>query len=230
MIRVRAAGDSALLVEVDDTAAAHRVRAALERARVNGRLRGVLETVTGRSSVLALLDPLAADPDQVERIAAEGADEALAHTPGRIVEIPVVYDGADLAWVADHCGLSVEEVVARHTAATYTVAFLGFSPGFAYLTGLDPALHVSRRDSPRESVPAGSVAVAGDLAAVYPQATPGGWRLLGHTITAVFDPERTPPGLFEPGDRLRFSAVDTVLAEALPPQSSSDGEASEGTR
>lgn len=203
-MRLKYVGDSALLVEVADTAEAHRVRAALEHARLDGRLRGVLETVAGMRTVLALVDPLVCDPAEVERVAEAGSAGAAPATTPRTVQIPVVYDGEDLAWVADHCGLSVDEVVHRHTAATYVVAFLGFSPGFGYLSGLDPALHVPRRDSPRERVPAGSVAIAGDLAAVYPQATPGGWRLLGHTDLAVFDPEREQPGLFEPGDHVRF--------------------------
>ncbi|HEY9473179.1 MAG TPA: 5-oxoprolinase subunit PxpB [Mycobacteriales bacterium] len=204
-MRVRPAGDSALLVEVSDTAEAHRVRAALEYARTEGRVNGVLETVAGLCTVLVLVDPLACDPDQVERVAASGVAGTAAAGSPRTVEIPVIYDGADLAWVAEHCGVAVDEVVRRHAEATYTVAFLGFSPGFGYLSGVDPALHVPRRDSPRERVPAGSVAIAGELAAVYPQATPGGWRLLGHTELAVFDAERTPPGLFEPGDRVRFT-------------------------
>jgi KipI family sensor histidine kinase inhibitor len=205
VVRLRYAGDSALLVEVTDTAEAHRVRSALERARLDGRLRGVLETVAGMCTVLALVDPFACDPGEVERVAADASAGAAPATEPRTVEIPVVYDGEDLAWIADHCGLSVDEVVRRHTAATYVVAFLGFSPGFGYLSGLDPALYVPRRDSPRERVPAGSVAIAGDLAAVYPQATPGGWRLIGHTELAVFDPLREErPGLFEPGDHVRF--------------------------
>lgn len=206
-MRLRPAGDSALLVEVSDTAQAHRVRAALERARTEGRIAGLLETVAGQRTVLALVDPLACEPDEVEQVAASAvAGTAPAGQP-HTVRIPVVYDGADLTWVAEHCGLDVDEVIRRHSAAVYTVAFLGFSPGFGYLSGVDPSLHVPRRDSPREKVPAGSVAIAGDLAAVYPQSTPGGWRLLGHTELTVFDPERTPPGLFEPGDLVRFTPV-----------------------
>ncbi|HEX5495103.1 MAG TPA: 5-oxoprolinase subunit PxpB [Mycobacteriales bacterium] len=206
-MRLRLAGDSALLVEVSDTVEAHRVRAALECARAEGRVPGLRETVAGQRSVLALVDPLACDPARVERVAASGVAGTAPAAEPRTVHIPVVYDGADLDWVAEHRGLAVDEVVRRHGAAVYTVAFLGFSPGFGYLSGVDPALHVPRRDSPREKVPAGSVAIAGDLTAVYPQATPGGWRLLGHTELAVFDPKRTPPGLFEPGDLVRFTPV-----------------------
>jgi len=125
-----------------------------------------------------------------------------------VAEIPVVYDGADLAEVAELTGLSEQEVVARHAAGEYEVGWLGFSPGFAYLTGLDPALHVPRLDSPRTSVPAGSVAIAGPLAAVYPAASPGGWRLLGRTTARLWDPAREPPAALGPGRRVRFRPVD----------------------
>lgn len=198
-IVIRYAGDSALLVETGGVAAAHRLRAALAAAAPAG----VRETVVGAESVLVLIDPLRCDVAAVRRAlaaAAGGVEPAF----GRTVRVPVVYDGADLAEVAALTGLPVGEVVARHAAATYTVAFVGFSPGFGYLTGLDPALRVPRLATPRERVPAGAVAVAGEYAAVYPQATPGGWRLLGRTDAVVFDAGRTPPGLFAPGDRVRF--------------------------
>lgn len=126
---------------------------------------------------------------------------------GEVAEIPVLYDGPDLAEVAEQTGLTVDDVIARHSAAEYTAAWLGFSPGFAYLTGLDPALHVPRRSSPRTSVPAGSVAIAGPLAAVYPAASPGGWRLLGRTTARLWDPARQPPSALAPGTRVRFRAV-----------------------
>jgi KipI family sensor histidine kinase inhibitor len=99
--------------------------------------------------------------------------------PGALVTLEVVYDGEDLAGVAELAGCTTTEVISRHTAPEYTVAFGGFMPGFAYLTGLDPVLRVSRLASPRQRVPAGSVAIADEFSAVYPAATPGGWRLLG---------------------------------------------------
>jgi KipI family sensor histidine kinase inhibitor len=125
--------------------------------------------------------------------------------PSTDVEIPVVYDGVDLA---DINGLPADEVIARHTAASYTVAFLGFAPGFPYCTGLDARLHTSRLATPRTSVPAGSVAIAGEWCAIYPTSSPGGWRLLGHTDVALFDVSRESPALLAPGSSVRFVAVD----------------------
>jgi KipI family sensor histidine kinase inhibitor len=121
-----------------------------------------------------------------------------------LVEIPVTYDGADLAEVAELTGLTPAEVAARHAAAEYTVAFCGFSPGFGYLTGGDPALDVPRLATPRTKVPAGSVAIAEAFTGVYPRELPGGWRILGTTTAVLWDLDRDPPGLFVPGTRVRF--------------------------
>jgi allophanate hydrolase subunit 1 len=136
---------------------------------------------------------------------ASSADAPDPHrTAAPVVELPVRYDGPDLAEVAALTGLTVDEVVRRHLASRCTVAFGGFMPGFAYLTGLDPSLHVPRRDTPRERVPAGAVAVAGEFTAVYPAATPGGWRILGTCDLTLFDVHRTPPALLVPGAAVRF--------------------------
>ncbi|MEV1244153.1 allophanate hydrolase subunit 1 [Nonomuraea sp. NPDC050022] len=121
-----------------------------------------------------------------------------------VVVIPVVYDGEDLDSVAELAGMSVDDVIARHTGRELVVGWLGFAPGFAYLTGLDPALHLPRLATPRTSVPAGSVAIAGPYAAIYPTASPGGWRLLGRTTTRIWDVDADPPSLFRPGTRVRF--------------------------
>lgn len=123
---------------------------------------------------------------------------------GRLVTIPVRYDGADLGAVADAVGWSVDEVVAGHSGRVYTAAFCGFSPGFAYLTGLPAELQLPRRASPRTRVPAGSVAIAAGYSAVYPRESPGGWHLLGTTDATLFDPHSADPALIRPGDRVRF--------------------------
>ncbi|HEX9167224.1 MAG TPA: 5-oxoprolinase subunit PxpB, partial [Gemmatimonadales bacterium] len=126
--------------------------------------------------------------------------------PGREWVIPVRYDGPDLEWVAARTGLNPDEVVRRHSARLYTVYLLGFVPGFAYLGELDPTLVLPRRSTPRQRVPAGSVAIAGAQTAVYPLATPGGWHLIGQTTLRLFDPEREPPALLAAGDTVRFES------------------------
>ncbi len=138
-----------------------------------------------------------------------------------LVEIPVRYDGEDLADVAELTGLSVAEVIRRHTESEFTVAFCGFAPGFGYLVGGDPALHVPRRKSPRTRIPAGSVALAGAFSGVYPQASPGGWQIIGTTPVRMWDIDRDPGALFQPGYRVRFHDMEasgrTVsIAQPMP--------------
>jgi KipI family sensor histidine kinase inhibitor len=120
------------------------------------------------------------------------------------VELSVRYDGADLAAVADLTGTSVEDVIAAHTGQFWTAAFIGFAPGFAYLTGEDDRLTVPRRADPRPVVPAGSVALAAGYCGVYPRESPGGWHLIGTTSATLWDPRRLEPALLVPGTRVRF--------------------------
>ncbi|WUI01837.1 5-oxoprolinase subunit PxpB [Spirillospora sp. NBC_00431] len=202
-MKVLRAGDAALLVETGDLATAHRLNAALR----DDPPPGVVDVVPGEQTVLVVADPSA----DLDRLAARLPRLRLPEDAARDaepVEIPVVYDGADLDEVAALTGLTRGDVVNRHSAATYTVAYLGFSPGFGYLSGLDPALHVARRASPRTSVPAGSVAIAGPYASVYPSGSPGGWRLLGRTGLRLWDVTRDPPSLLRPGTRVRFVPVE----------------------
>lgn len=117
-----------------------------------------------------------------------------------------MYDGPDLAAVAELTGLTEEEVVAAHTGSSWQVAFGGFAPGFAYLAGGDPRLQVPRRDQPRTTVPAGSVGLAGEFSGVYPRASPGGWQLIGRTDLVLWDLDRDPPALLAAGLRVRFEA------------------------
>ncbi|WP_417347471.1 5-oxoprolinase subunit PxpB [Ferrimonas sp.] len=125
----------------------------------------------------------------------------------RLHTLPVHYDGDDLQQVADSCGLSCDQVVALHSSARYTVAWLGFLPGFAYLEGLPQALHLPRRDTPRVRVPAGSLAIAGGQSALYPSESPGGWHLIGRCDLTLFDPYSSSPSLLQPGDLVRFHPV-----------------------
>jgi KipI family sensor histidine kinase inhibitor len=123
---------------------------------------------------------------------------------GRIVEIPVVYDGIDLDDVAASTGLSAEQVIVTHSSVLYSAAFLGFTPGWAYLVGLPTELQLPRRPTPRTSITAGSVAIANEFTGVYPTVSPGGWHLLGHTTVTMFDVDRDKPSLVMAGDRVRF--------------------------
>lgn len=139
-----------------------------------------------------------------------------------LVQIPVRYDGEDLAEVAQMLGISPEEVVRRHTASEWAVAFTGFAPGFAYLSGGDPIFNVARRATPRTRVPAGAVALAGTFSAVYPQASPGGWQIIGVTDAAMWDVERELPALLQPGYRVQFVDVAKTVAAGADNKPSSD--------
>jgi KipI family sensor histidine kinase inhibitor len=130
-----------------------------------------------------------------------------ARREGDVVELPVHYDGADLAELAGLLDLTPEELVGRHTAREWTVAFCGFAPGFGYLTQPGGGWEVPRRATPRTRVPPGSVALAGEFSGVYPRESPGGWQLIGHTDVAVFDVDRDPPALLRPGTQVRFVEV-----------------------
>lgn len=185
----------------------HALRALLGRARVAG----VQDLVPAWDSLLLLLDERAPGLEQVEsRVAGvlAGAGPAgMGPQEARTVVLAVCTCPAcapDRDEVASACGLPPGEVTARLLAPTYRVQMLGFAPGFPYLHGLDPRLSVPRLPSPRARVPAGSVAVAGHQAGIYPAATPGGWRLLGRTATRLFDAQHAPPALLQPGDHLRL--------------------------
>ena len=203
-MHLRPAGERALLVEVDDLETVHRLHAAVVALDPPG----VTELVPGYRTLLVVADPAQAGALDELAVTLPTLElppaEAVAGDP---VEIPVRYDGEDLDEVARLTGLDTDEVVRRHTAPTYTVAFLGFSPGFPYLVGLDPALEVPRLDTPRTSIPAGSVGLAGTQTGIYPTASPGGWRLIGRTAATLFDPARDPPALLAPGGRLRFTVA-----------------------
>jgi KipI family sensor histidine kinase inhibitor len=224
-MRAVAAGDAAVLLDLSDASAggegdydpgaAARLAAAVGAAG----LHGVLDVIPGARTVLVTVEPGTWDTGQLAKllltITPPGSGPA---ETAPVTEIGVCYDGPDLAAVAALAGLTVAEVITRHQAAEYQVGWLGFAPGFGYLTGLDPALRqIPRLDTPRLAVPAGSVAIAGGLAAVYPARSPGGWRLIGRTDARMWDPERLPPALLAPGRRVRFRAVAELPATGGPP-------------
>ena len=153
-------------------------------------------------------DPLLLDPHDAEREADRVISSLVrtSATTGRSIEIPTEYDGPDLDETAARSGLSRAELVALHSGREYRAYFLGFLPGFAYCGMLDPRIVAPRLGRPRERVPAGAVAIADGQTAVYPLDSPGGWRLIGHTDSRIFDPSKDPPTLIRPADRVRFVA------------------------
>jgi KipI family sensor histidine kinase inhibitor len=202
--RVLPCGERAVLAETSDLGAAVELHAALAGAA----LPGVEDLVPAARTVLIRFDPAITSGAQLTRSLAQlRPAPADAAQLGGAITIPVSYDGEDLEEVARLTGLTAAQVAARHASAEYTVAFCGFSPGFGYLTGGDPALAVPRRDNPRTKVPAGSVALAGEYTGVYPSDLPGGWQIIGHTSAVLWDLARTPPALFAPGVRVRFTAT-----------------------
>src|SRR5580658_2193373 len=209
MMRARPAGDAGLLIDTDQPPAW------LAAAIAEASLPGVCDIVPGARTVLVISSPGESLPpaELAARIAALPVP-ARADAATGAVEIPVVYDGPDLAEVAALTGLSVQEVIAAHAGGSYTVGWIGFSPGFGYLTGLDQRLAgVPRLTTPRLAVPAGSVAIAAGLTAVYPSASAGGWQLIGRTGVRLWDEGRDPAALLSPGRQVRFRPVDVIDAE-----------------
>lgn len=148
----------------------------------------------------------------------DASPNVAATTPARIIELPVCYDSdmaPDLAEAASELRLGIEELIHRHCAADYSVAMIGFAPGFPYLLGLPASLALTRLATPRTRVPAGSVAIGGHQAGIYPRESPGGWRLLGRTPSVLFDPARASPSLLAPGDRVRFQRIDLAAFERM---------------
>jgi KipI family sensor histidine kinase inhibitor len=199
-MRFLPAGRQGLLVECAGTEEVVGLHAALRHELPAG----VLDAVPAARTLLVTFDDGITGRDRLAAHIAGLSTEPGQAAQAQTVEIAVTYDGEDLAEVARLAGVSPEEVVRRHAGGEYVAAFCGFAPGFAYLDGLDPALHLPRRETPRTRVPAGAVAVAGRWTAAYPRASPGGWQLIGRTDAPLWDPRRDPPALLAPGARVRF--------------------------
>jgi KipI family sensor histidine kinase inhibitor len=251
-------GDTALLVDVEDDRAAHQLAARIESdpsappgiGEIVVGLRSVLVHIDPLvaypspdqdglgleawlaglgSSLAAAALPAAPAPPPPRPPAGSASPDLIGIDPShRLVEIPVTFDGPDLAEVAATLGVTVDEVTALLTGVELRVAFLGFAPGFPYLVGLpEPLARIERRASPRTQVPSGSVALAAGFAAVYPQRTPGGWQLLGRTEVSMFNPDRPPYALLRAGDTVRFTHADRTPAPSRP-TSSADTDRSAG--
>jgi inhibitor of KinA len=172
----------------------------------------------GYASLLVDFDPLRLTHDELTAVVQqlESTSDSVAASNAPVVTIPVCYDiefGPDLPDVAQNAKLSIEEVIRLHSSPMYLVYFLGFSPGFAYLGGLPEVLHTPRLATPRQSVAGGSVGIAGSQTGIYPVDSPGGWRLIGRTPLLMFDPEAMPPTRLQPGDRMKFVAIDRARFE-----------------
>ncbi|CAN5339566.1 allophanate hydrolase subunit 1 [soil metagenome] len=203
---IRDYGDHALLLECADTTEVLAWTAALTRAA----LPGVLDIVPASQTVLVkLAGPAYAAPTR-QRLTKLTIDEADLTAPAggeADIVLDVIYDGADLAEVAQLTGLDTAAVIAEHTGTLWRVGFGGFAPGFAYLIGGDSRLEVPRRAEPRTKVPAGAVGLAGAFSGVYPRESPGGWQLIGHTDATLWDIDRPDPALLTPGMWVQFRAV-----------------------
>jgi KipI family sensor histidine kinase inhibitor len=201
-MRLLPSGSTALLAELDTLDDVLALYAALSDSPPEG----VVDVVPAARTVLLVTDPGRTTLDAVAAAVRATAPRPGGRAAGDAIELPVHYDGADLAELAGLLGTEPAELVRRHTGAEWTVAFCGFSPGFGYLTQDGGGWDVPRRATPRTRVPPGAVALAGEFSGVYPRGSPGGWQLIGHTDVAVFDLDREPAALLRPGVRVRFVA------------------------
>ncbi|MGP3684690.1 5-oxoprolinase subunit B family protein [Streptomyces sp. IBSNAI002] len=201
-MRTLVVGAEALLVEVGSAAEVAALHAELLRRRDAGELGPVRDLVPAARTVL--LDGVR-DPAGLGARIARWEVPPLSRSQGPLVTVPVRYDGPDLAEVAGLWGVAPEGVAGIVGETVFRVAFCGFAPGFGYLTGLPQRFHLPRRATPRTSVPAGSLALAGEYAGVYPRSSPGGWQLIGSTDATLWDPGREPAALLAPGVRVRFA-------------------------
>ena len=200
--------DSSILIKLGaaiDPLLNQRVHALAAQLNLNP-LEGVTETVPGYASLVVHYDPLIRSQAEImDWLSAQlDSNTEAALRPPRQVEIPVIYNGPDLAFVAEHCHLKMADVIRIHSGTEYTVYMMGFMPGFPYLGKLPESLVSPRLATPRSHVPAGSVAIAGGQTGIYPVDSPGGWQLIGHTCLALYDARREPPFLLAPGDTVRF--------------------------
>ncbi|KWZ39956.1 allophanate hydrolase [Burkholderia savannae] len=213
----------ALLVELADLDQTLALLASLQ----SDPLHGVAELVPAARSILVRFRPLATSATAlVQAIAARDLSQRVERS-STLIEIPVRYNGEDLAEVARLLGITPEEVVRRHTGSEYTVAFTGFAPGFAYLSGGHPSFNVPRRSTPRTQIPAGAVGLAGIFSGVYPRASPGGWQIIGATPAVMWDMGRAQPPLLQPGYRVRFVDIATLEGTDTSSRTGADATARE---
>ena len=214
VIRYQPLGDSAVLVTLSKNITPETTDRvlAIDQAVRAAQIEGVVDCVPAYTSLLVKYDPAKIEFEnltkKIQSIKVQSRDAY--KTESRRVEIPVRYggdQGPDLENVAGLTGLTTAEVIHLHSSAEYTVCFIGFLPGFPYLSGMDPRLAAPRLATPRQLVPAGSVGIAGSQTGIYPLDSPGGWQIIGRTPLTIFDPHREPPVLLKAGDRVKFIPV-----------------------
>lgn len=214
-IKLLTAGDSSILLQFGNTidpAINQKIAATVQLMREQ-HINGVTDVIPAFCSLLINYDPRVISYEQIKRRmeALVKIDVTAGDTRKRVFEIPVCYGGEygpDIQNIADHAGLSVEEVIQIHTSRDYLIYMLGFLPGFTYLGGLDERIHTPRLANPRIRIPAGSVGIGGSQTGIYPMDSPGGWQLMGMTPVKTYDPDREVPILVEAGDYIRFVAID----------------------
>ena len=212
--RLLPSGDAALLIEFADEindAVNDRVHALMHALRAQNRPE-ILDLVPAYSSLLVCYDPRRVSLAEIRAWSQNAMDTLATATPlePRLIEIPTRYGGAfgpDLAFVAQHHGLTEETVIRLHTSVIYRVYFVGFAPGFAYLGSVPEPIVTPRMETPRTRVPTGSIGIAGHQTGIYPMEIPGGWHIIGRTTIRLFNPDLVPPALLRPGDRVQFVAI-----------------------
>lgn len=221
-IKISSFGDSALIISFGQeiNIQTHHAVMALAKYLDDHVIPGVLEYVPAFTTVTVFYDPLERNYAEMVEWAQSAVDHLSSAPSGvpRVVEIPVCYGGdfgPDLESVAQHNHLSTNEVIAIHTSVDYLVYMIGFSPGFPYLGGMPEQIATPRLTSPRLSVPAGSVGIAGKQTGVYPTSSPGGWQLIGRTPLPLFRPSQYPPSLLSAGDTVRFRAISHEEYQSL---------------
>ena len=219
------AGDQALVMELGDTieeACSMAIRSLVTSIRAE-QVPGVTEMIPSYRSILVLYDPMVSGFDVLVQALSSLFSRLDVHAApkGDVLVVPVLYGGEvgpDLPFVAEHAGMSEEQVVAVHASRDYLIYMLGFTPGFTYLGGMDERIATPRLERPRERIPAGSVGIAGKQTGIYPIDSPGGWRLIGLTPMRLYDPHRDPPILPSVGGYIRFRRIDGSEFSAIAGQ------------
>ena len=214
-IRILTAGDSSLLIEFGNEISPEinrRIAAVVELMREQ-HIEGVVDVIPAFCSLLVNYDPRVVGYEKMKKRLESlvRVDIKVGQVKRKIFEIPVLYGGEygpDLASIAEHAGISQDEVIAIHSSRDYLIYMLGFLPGFCYLGGLDERIHTPRLSNPRLRIRAGSVGIGGSQTGIYPLDSPGGWQLMGMTPVKTYDPEREIPILVEAGNYIRFVPID----------------------